>query len=70
MDPCYKVMSIIRKTGYRDSDYFTRIRLIGLIDTKIFNILYNVYFLGNFVYLFTDIEFSGFYTLPPLFKKF
>src|SRR6266536_214608 len=67
--PCYRIINIMRKTGYRDSDYFTRIRLIDLINTEILNILYNIYFLGNLVYLFTGIELSGLHTFSLLSKK-
>ena len=68
--PCYRIISIMRKIEYRDSDYFTRIRLIGLINTEILSILHSVYFLGNFIHPPTGIELSGLYTLPPLSKKF
>src|SRR6266536_1768956 len=64
--PYYKIISIIRKTGYRDSNYSTRTRLIGLINAEILSILYSVYFLGNLVYPSTDIEFSGPHTLLSL----
>ncbi len=67
--PCYKTINIIRKTGHRDSDYFTRIRLIGLINAEILNILHSIYFFDNFIYLSIGIELSGPYTFPPLFKK-
>jgi len=67
--PCYRTINIIRKIRYRDSDYFTRTRLIDLINTKILSILYSIYFLGNLIYLFTGIELSGLYTLPSLSKK-
>ncbi len=67
--PCYRVINIIKKTEYRDSDYFTRIKLIGPINAEIFNILHNIHFLGNFMYLFTGIELSGLYTFSPLSKK-
>ncbi len=68
--PCYRVINIMEKTGYRDSDYSTRIRLIGLINTEILNILYSIYFFNNLIYLPTDIEFSGPHTLLSLSKKF
>ena len=67
--PCYRTISIIKKTGYRDLNYFTKTKLIGLINTEILSILYNIYFLGNFIYSLTGIELSGLYTLPPLSKK-
>src|SRR6266536_4656668 len=38
--PCYKAINIIRKIRYRNSDYFTRTRLIDLINAEILNILY------------------------------
>ncbi len=67
--PCYKIMNIMRKTKHRDLNYFTRIRLIGLINTEIFNILHNIHFLNNLIYPPTDIEFSGPHTLLLLSKK-
>ncbi len=67
--PCYRVINTIKKTKYRDSDYFTRTRLIGPINTEIFNILYNIHFLDNLIYSSTGIEFSGLHTLSPFSKK-
>ena len=67
--PCYRAINIMRKTGYRDSDYSTRTRLIGPINAEILSILYSVHFLSNLVYPPTGIELSDPHTLPPLSKK-
>jgi len=69
MGPCYRAINIMRKTGHRDLDYSTRIRLISPINAEILSILYNIYFLGNLVYLSTGIEFSSPYTFLSLSKK-
>ena len=68
--PCYRAINTIRKTGYRDLDYSTRTRLIGPINTEILNILYNIHFLNNLIYLSTGIELSGPHTFLSLSKKF
>ncbi len=67
--PYYKTINIIRKTGYRDLNYFTRIKLIDPINAEILNILYSVYFFNNFIHPFIGIELSSPHTLSPLSKK-
>ena len=69
MGPCCRAINIIRKTKHCDLNYSTRTKLINPINTKILNILHNIHFLDNLIYLFIGIELSGPHTLLSLFKK-